>query len=126
MFYQVLLVASGIALLCSTGFLALVVIASRAFRRQGQPNAALSDLPAVSMLKPLCGMEPRLEENLASFFQQDYPEFELIFGVRHSADPALSVVQALCEKYPHARVRIVIAGEPEHPNAKVCSLVRMY
>jgi ceramide glucosyltransferase len=126
MFYQVLLVASGIALLCSSGFLALVMVAASRFRRQRHPEQSRSALPPVSLLKPLCGLEPGLEVNLASFFQQEYPDFELIFGTRHSSDPALEIVRSLCEKYPQVRVRTVIAGEPNRPNAKVCSLLRMY
>jgi ceramide glucosyltransferase len=125
MFYQVLLVASGIALLCSSGFLALVMVAARRFQRDRQ-QLRTNATPPVSMLKPLCGMEPNLEANLESFFRQDYPEFEIIFGVRHSADPALAIVRSLSAKYPDVVVRIVIAGEPDRPNAKVCSLVRMY
>ena len=123
--FQVLLVASCVALLCCTGFLVLVAIAAFRFRRQRADQLDLS-LPAVSMLKPLCGLEPNLETNLASFFQQQYPCFEIIFGVRTNADPAIAVVAKLREKYPHVPVKIAFSGEPEHPNAKVCSLVRMY
>jgi ceramide glucosyltransferase len=81
--------------------------------------------PPVTLFKPVHGMEPRLLENLESFFQQDYPEFELIFGARHERDEALVLVRQLCHKYPHVPVRIAISGEPNRPNAKVCSLERM-
>jgi ceramide glucosyltransferase len=80
----------------------------------------------VSILKPLYGTEPQLERNLESFFTQDYPEFEIIFGTRSWEDPALRVVERLCEKYPQVRTRIVVSGEPYWPNAKVFSLHRMF
>ena len=56
-----------------------------------------SDAPA-TMMKPLCGLEPGLEENLTSFFLQDYPKFEILFGTRDASDPALDVVR----RYAHA------------------------
>src|SRR5262249_14538577 len=82
-------------------------------------------LPPVSVLKPLHGLEPHLERNLASFFVQEYPDFEIIFGVRTSEDPALEVVAKLQRMHPQVRSRIVLSGEPEYPNAKVFSLEKM-
>jgi ceramide glucosyltransferase len=84
-----------------------------------------SDLPPVSVLKPLMGLEPNLEQNLESFFLQDYPDFELIFGMRDANDAAKSLVEALRSKYSHVRSRIVLSGEPNIPNAKVFALGRM-
>src|SRR5437899_8170538 len=86
-------------LLSSTAYLVLALIAALRFRF-ARPEASPSGdrdapLPAVSLQKPLRGMEPHLEENLESFFRQDYPAFELIFGARDGSDPALKVVGAL-------------------------------
>ncbi len=82
-------------------------------------------LPPVTILKPLHGMEPQLEENLESFFRQDYQEFTVVFGARSCEDPALSVVDKLQAEYPHVHTRIVVSGEPAWPNAKVYSLSKM-
>ena len=80
--------AAGLA--TSTGFLGLVVLATLRFRRKGALSAVQPQgLPPVTLLKPLCGLEPNLEANLTSFFQQDYTKFEIIFGVRDATDPAL-------------------------------------
>ncbi len=84
-----------------------------------------SQLPAVTILKPVHGMEPRLEETLESFFLQDYPNFEIVFGARDEGNGALSVVEKLRAKYPHVRTRVVISGEPSWPSAKVFSLAKM-
>ncbi|HMK28784.1 MAG TPA: bacteriohopanetetrol glucosamine biosynthesis glycosyltransferase HpnI [Terriglobales bacterium] len=113
-------------LVSCTGFLVLVVISAVRFHGQRGPRlASVPQLPSVSLLKPLCGLEPNLKSNLESFFQQDYPDFEIIFGARHADDPALAVVSSLQQRYPGVPVRIVLSGEPDRPNAKVCSLQKM-
>ena len=120
----VLFAVSGIGLKSSTGYLGLVILASRRFRNS--PIAANnSPLPPVTLLKPVHGVEPFLERNLESFFLQDYPDFEIIFGARDETDPALVLVDHLCRKYPDVPVRVAFSGEPDRPNAKVCSLERM-
>ncbi len=70
-------------------------------------------------------MEPELEENLESFFRQEYPDFAIVFGVRDCEDRALTVVDKLQAKYPQVQTRIVVSGEPSWPNAKVYSLSKM-
>ena len=80
----------------------------------------------MTLLKPLCGLEPNLEQNLESFFRQDYPNFDIIFGTRDASDPALEVVQRIHKRYPQIKITVVLSGEPDHPNAKVCSLEKMY
>jgi len=112
-----------LGLLCSTGYLLLVLTSVLRFvgRHEQYPDFS----PAVTLFKPVHGMEPQLLENLESFFRQDYPEFELIFGARDERDEALALVRQLSHKYPHVPVRIAISGEPNRPNAKVCSLERM-
>src|SRR5438132_7820892 len=57
-------------------------------------------LPAMSLLKPLCGVEPGLEVHLESFFRQEYPAFELLFAVRQPTDPAAAIVARLMARYP--------------------------
>jgi len=89
-----LLIVSVAGLVCSTGFLVLVVVAAIRFRARA-PLPPAVELPGVTLLKPLCGLEPNIEENLASFFDQDYPNFEIIFGTRDDKDPALAVVRAM-------------------------------
>ncbi len=115
-----------IGLASSTCFLVLVVLAAIRFRRRSTSLAATEvELPPVTLLKPLCGLEPNLEPNLESFFAQDYPQFEIIFGTRDGRDPALEIVRALQRTYPSVPVKIVYSGEPDRPNAKVCSLEKM-
>jgi ceramide glucosyltransferase len=67
-------------------------------------------------------MEPRLFENLESFFQQDYPNFEILIGARDNENAALQVAQEVRRKYPHVSSKVVLSGPPTWPNAKVYSL----
>src|SRR5215831_16994924 len=123
---RLFLVFSVIGLVSSTVYLVLVIKAAGRFRRafQDQIVDGLS-LPAVTVLKPLHGLEPHLERNLESFFLQDYPEFEIIFSARHTTDPALKVVDILRSKYPKIPSSVVLSGEPSYPNAKVFALEKM-
>jgi ceramide glucosyltransferase len=119
-----LLYIGVIGLMCSTGFLILVLYS--VLRLVSKPRPAPGSFaPRVTLLKTVFGLEPRLDENLESFFAQDYPAFEIIFGARNNDDPAIRVVERLRDKYPMVPVQIVFSGEPQHPNAKVCSLEKM-
>src|SRR5262245_53045524 len=114
---RMFLVLSAVGLVSSTIFLFLVLVAARLYRVSARSRTKIpAEWPLVSVLKPLHGMEPRLQQNLESFFIQDYPEFEIIFGARHGADPALRIVESLQKKYPAVRTRIVLSGEPSWPN----------
>jgi ceramide glucosyltransferase len=121
---HILYYAGILGLACSTGFLVLVLYSVFRFRRRPKQQE-FNFFPPVTLFKPVHGMEPRLQENLESFFRQDYPQFELIFGARHADDQALAVVEQLRRKYPGVDVKISLAGEPARPNAKVCSLEKM-
>ncbi len=92
--------------------------------RDPRPDAAAPHQP-VSVLKPLAGRDEGLEENLRGFFEQDYPEFELIFAIRHPSDPCVALVQRLCAEHPAVPSRLILTGEPPYPHAKVFSLARM-
>ncbi len=117
-----LIAVCGIA--TSTVYLLLVGVAVLRFRRKRIP-AVPAELPPVTLLKPVHGIERQLRDSIESFFRQDYPQFEIVFGARTVDDPALEVVRALMRKYPRVAVKLVASGEPPWPNAKCWSLVQM-
>ncbi len=129
--WRTLLGFAVIGILSSSVFLFLVIIATIRFKRrsQSQQQNAVSipsdRLPPVTIFKPVHGMEERLEQNLESFFQQDYPDFEIIIGARSEDDPAIILAEKLCNKYSNVKSRIVVSGPPEWPNAKVFTLDKM-
>jgi len=61
-------------------------------------------------------MEPRLRENLESFYQQDYLEYEILFALDSADDAALPLAKEIAAKYPHIKTEILITGEPPWPN----------
>ncbi len=84
--------------------------------------AAASTLPAISVLKPLSGMDLGLEQHLESFFQQKYFDFEILFAVRSADDPAVAVVERVRARFPAVPSRLLVTGEPPYPNAKAFSI----
>ena len=127
---QFLLLIAILGLVSSTGFLLLVIVAALRFRQRARradaaPRLSDHEFPPVSVLKAVYGLEPMLAENLESFFQQDYPAFELIFGARNADDPAIAVVNQLCCRYPDVKVRYVYSGDPIWPNPRVYSEHKM-
>ncbi len=81
--------------------------------------------PPLSLLKPLCGLEPDLENNLRSFFEQDYPEYEILFAAREEADPALPLARKLIKDFPGIASRILVTGDSPYANAKVYSMEKL-
>src|SRR5207249_7439177 len=81
--------------------------------------------PPVSILKPLCGLDPHGYESLRSHCLQDYPQYEIIFGVSSSGDPAVPAVEELIREFPNIPMRLVICSSVLGMNFKVNSLVQM-
>jgi ceramide glucosyltransferase len=108
----------------SLAYSLLVIVAARRYRRVPMPE--LRSVEPVSILKPLSGLDLGLESNLRTFFEQDYPSFEILFAVRRADDPAVEIVEGLQEQFPSVSSRLLITGEPSCPNAKVFSLNRMF
>jgi ceramide glucosyltransferase len=96
-------------------------------RRRASELARPADeyLPPVSILKPLKGVDPEIWESFCSHAEQDYPEFELIFGVSDANDPARDLVQRLKEKYPVRTIKLVVADRILGANVKVSTLAQM-
>jgi ceramide glucosyltransferase len=130
-FWRALLGLASFGLVSSFVFLLLVIIAALRFKRRSvaERQVVLSfpsdQLPPVTIFKPVHGMEERLEQNLESFFQQDYPDYEIIIGARSEDDPAILLAERIRRRYPQLKSRIVISGPPEWPNAKVFTLDKM-
>ena len=113
---------ASLALAASYAVLALIAVLVWQARRA--PKNSLR-LPPVTVLKPLCGAEPGLYENLRSFCEQDYPEFQIVFGVGDPADPALLVVERLVAEFPAVPIDVVVNPQQHGNNRKISSLINM-
>ena len=113
-----------IAVLVTLGcwvYCVLAIAAAVRHKRACRPRAPGTPT-AISILKPLAGLDEGLEDNLRSYFEQDYGEFELLFAVRHEWDPAAGLVRQLMREYPEVHAKLLLTGEPPYPHAKVFSL----
>jgi ceramide glucosyltransferase len=110
-------------MITSSVYTALALIAVRRFARR-QVSSTLFE-PPVSLLKPLHGAEPGLEAHLATFFQQQYPTYEIIFCARQPDDAGLLTARKVASQFPDVPVQFLSSGEPTMPNAKILSLEKM-
>jgi ceramide glucosyltransferase len=86
-----------------------------------RPTYDLEFAPPVSVLKPVKGLDHQAYENFASFCQQDYPEYELLFAVADPADEAVSVIEQIRQENPQIKIRIIVA--PDHGTNHKASLL---
>ena len=121
--------AFGAAGLAGAGLLQAVAGWAAVWRFAQSGRAAAkpaSPLPPVTVLKPLHGDEPLLEEALASFCAQDYPAFQIVFGLQDPADPARAVLDRLRARFPDLDMAVVVDPTLHGSNRKVGNLLNMY
>ncbi len=81
--------------------------------------------PPISILKPLRGTDRQMYEGLRSHCLQDYPRYEIIFGVNDASEEAVAEVEKLRHEFPECAIRLVICPEPLGTNRKVSNLSQM-
>ncbi len=81
--------------------------------------------PGVTVLKPLCGDEVELLENLRSFCDQDYPDFQVIFGLSSDKDPAILKVKELMGEFQEHDITLVVDERVHGSNLKISNLLNM-
>ena len=101
-----------------TALLAVVLPPSR-------PARGTLRRPPVTVLKPLCGAEPELAECLRTLLRQDYPDLQVVCGVRDRHDAAVAVVEALRQEFPHRELELVVDARQHGTSAKVSNLINM-
>jgi ceramide glucosyltransferase len=111
----------------ATYYLTCLYSASRFLSGQKLVHALgpAQSLPPVSILKPLKGTDPDIYESLRSHCLQDYPEYEIIFGVNDQDDPAIASVEELQRQFPHRSIRLIVSREILGPNLKISNLEQM-
>ena len=129
-----LLVLLGLAVLglvTSTVFAGMVLAAVPGYLHRRRLALALLHarpgyMPPLTLLKPLHGAEPGLEGHLKTFFEQDYPEFEILFCARSADDAGLETARRVAAQYPQVPAKFLsTGGQPETINAKAASMETM-
>jgi ceramide glucosyltransferase len=129
MFHHAIRIAELIAVIGSFSSIAYYIFsmwsARRFVRNAANISAAVPISSPVSILKPLKGTDPEMYESFRSHCLQNYPQFEMIFGVSDPADPAIDLVERLRKEFPERSIRIVMCSEILGANVKVSNLVQM-
>lgn len=107
----------------ATTYSVIAALAVRSSVRPANPNQRNN--PAVTLLKPLCGAETETYDCLRSFCEQDYPEFQVIFGIADPNDPVVAIAQRLQTEFPKRDVQIVIDCSQHGSSRKVSNLINM-
>jgi len=115
----------GLACLAVAAAYAVITLVALALWQLRPASGVADRLPPVTLLKPLCGAEPGLYEHLRGFCRQDYPDYQIVFGVRDAADPALLVVDRLIREYPTLPIDVVVDPRLHGNNLKVSNLINM-
>jgi ceramide glucosyltransferase len=89
------------------------------------PAAVPEERPGITVLRPMCGTEPMLEEALVSCFTQDYPNYQIVCGLQDPEDPALAVIERVRKRFPERDIAVVIDSTTHGQNRKVANLINM-
>jgi len=114
-----------IPVLCGSAFYLLCLAAVLYFcRRSSRPAGTLGqERPAVTVLKPVYGLEKDLEENLRSTCLQDYPEYEVILSAQRADDPAIPLMLKVQQEFGPGRVKVAIENRRAGTNGKINNLL---
>jgi len=123
-------IVSLIGTFSGTAYFVLCIWSARRFlcgrivaRESGSGSPSV--LPPVSILKPLKGTDPEMYESFRSHCLQDYPDYEIIFGVSDPADPTAELVERLKLEFPQRAIRLLVSPNALGSNVKVSNLAQM-
>jgi ceramide glucosyltransferase len=121
-------IVAAVGALSSSLYYCLCLWSAAKFLREREAGGGprpTQELPGISILKPLKGADPEMYEGFRSHCLQDYSEYEIIFGVSDTDDPAIEGVKALQREFPEQRIQLVICPKILGTNVKVSNLAQM-
>ncbi|MGC2022231.1 MAG: bacteriohopanetetrol glucosamine biosynthesis glycosyltransferase HpnI [Candidatus Sulfotelmatobacter sp.] len=125
---RVVQIAAVVGIVSSCVYYGLCLWSAARFSREGTLEQGIgveTSSPAISILKPLRGTDPEMYESFRSHCLQDYPEYEIIFGVSDSNDPAIESVKKLQREFPDRRIQLLVCPKILGANVKVSNLAQM-
>lgn len=124
--FHLLVFVSAAATIASVAYCVLCVLAGMHFGlHAGRQEELGAEPPPVSILKPLRGADPDMYEALRSHCVQEYPEYEVLFGISDPADPGADIVGKLIEEFPDRKLRLVHCDKRLGANGKVSTLAQL-
>ena len=125
--YEIIFYLFVLISLCSIGYLLFAnfcIIELRKSRKR--PHIPSGFTPLVTVFKPICGLEHGMDENLRSFCEQDYPKYQIIFGLHGEDDTAIPVIKKIIQDYPQLDLEMIIDTRLHGTNHKVSNLINMF
>jgi ceramide glucosyltransferase len=120
---------SGVGALAGIGYYLTCLWSAGSYLRDRSRILAQDKLhaafPPVSILKPLKGEDPEIYESFRSHCRQEYPEYEIVFGVSDANDPAVQAVERLRQEFPDRSIQLIVCTEVLGTNTKVSNLAQM-
>jgi ceramide glucosyltransferase len=110
------------AVMASAFWVVTTVCVAIFFKRKTDKTESRGYSPFVSVIKPVCGLEKDLYENLSSACKQDYPNYEVIFAVQRSDDPAIETLQRVQQENPQSKAHVVIDESATGTNGKISNM----
>lgn len=107
-------------------FVSILALAQRAVINSQKGGKTLDSFPQVSVLKPLKNIDPDLEANLRSIFEQDYPAYEVILGTELENDPALPIARKIASEYPNVPCTVISSAAIIGYNPKINNLTNLF
>jgi ceramide glucosyltransferase len=120
-------ILAATSLCLATTLLHVVSIAAAALRLRwpaAHPSALAQTSPAVSLVRPLCGIDNHAAETLKSTFHLDYPDYEILFCVASADDPVIPMVHGLMAEHPETQARLLIGDERASNNPKLNNVLK--
>jgi len=124
--FQVLFALSAIASFIASIYVLFTFVGIRRFRRRWRNPTQAAFSPPVTLLKPLCGLDYELFENLRSFCEQNYPCYQVVFAVRTADDPAVGVVKRVMAEFSDRDIELVVDPRVHGANLKVSNLINSF
>ena len=121
----VIALISGSATFASIAYCLLSLRAATRFLRRPMDPGKTRDWPGISVLKPLKGADRELYEALRSHCLQDYPQYEILFGITEANDPAADLVRKLMLEFPERQIKLVNCDRRLGANGKVSTLAQL-
>lgn len=124
-FARVLAMGLDVVAIAAIGYAVVALVCVGRFGRRAPESNTVDDLPPVTVLVPLHGEEPGLEENLCAFALQDYPVCQLVLGVTRADDRALAIAQHVAAALPDRDIVINVGEVSRVPNPKIANVLSM-